>query len=331
MSAPQVRRSRLGNLDTVVLESEALRVLVIPELGGRIWELEDRARRRQWIWHRFGAIPEAAAEGAAYDDVWAGGWEELFPNDAPGTFEGRLLPDHGEWWSARWNVHEVTGDRVCLGATLAAIRARCTKEIRIDESTLVVLYRIESHESEPFHFLFKQHLPVALTPQCRLMLPGGRAEPVDPSFGTMVGAGGSFDWPRARVADAAVDMSRVPAAESREREFLYVRDLPEPWCGVDDPGSGASLRMRFDPAQLPYTWLFLTYGGWRDCYTAVLEPCSNLPKDLSEAVRLRQSARLEPGGIFMTQVSVAVSPLLPNEQVAPQNTRHHPAGHGGPR
>ena len=329
MSDTLVSRGRLGDLDTIVLENEALRVVVIPALGGRIWELEDRVRRRQWIWHRFDATPAAAPAGAAYDDVWAGGWEELFPNDAPGLFEGRELPDHGEWWSASWKAHEITAGRVCLSTTLAVVRARCTKEIRLAGSTLVVLYRIESLESQPFHFLFKQHLPVALTPTCRLVLPGGRAEPVDPAFGTLVGEGGAFDWPRARGPQGSVDLSHVPAAESREREFLYLRDLPEPWCGVDDAESGASLRMRFDPAAMPYVWLFLTYGGWRDCHTAVLEPCSNLPKDLSEAVRLRQSARLDPGGIFMTQVSVAVGASLPNEPVAPQNTPLRQAK-GGP-
>jgi len=331
VTAAQVSRGRLGDLETVVLENEALRVVVIPSLGGRIWELEDRARKRQWIWHRFDGVPAAAAADAVYDEVWAGGWEELFPNDAPGAFEGRELPDHGEWWSANWNVHEITVDRLCLGTTLSVVRARCTKEIRIAGATLVVLYRIESAEPAPFHFMFKQHLPVALTPQCRLMLPGGRAEPVDPAFGTLVGSGGAFDWPQARGAAGAVDMSRVPAAASRAREFLYVRELPEPWCGVDDAGSGASLRMRFDPATLPYVWLFLTYGGWRDCHTAVLEPCTNLPKDMSEAVRLRQSARLEPGGEFMTQVSLTVSPLLPNENSAPQNTRQPSPDDGATR
>ena len=331
MTESLVSRGQLGEHETVVLENEALRVVVIPALGGRIWELEDRARRRQWIWHRFDGVPAAAAAGAAYDEVWAGGWEELFPNDAPGLFEGRELPDHGEWWSARWNAHEITGDRVCLGTTLSVVRARCTTEIRIAGSTLVVLYRIESSEPEPVHFLFKQHLPIALTPQCRLMLPGGRVEPVDPAFGTLVGARGAFDWPQARGADGAVDMSRVPPDESREREFLYVRDLPEPWCGVDDPGSGASLRMHFDSAALPFVWLFLTYGGWRDCHTAVLEPCTNLPKDLSEAVRLRQSGRLEPGGEFMTKVSVTIAPLLPNDDLAPQNTWNYASNNGGPR
>jgi hypothetical protein len=331
MTESLVSRGRLGELDTVVLENEALRVVVIPELGGRIWELEDRARRRQWIWHRFDGLPTAAAAGAAYDEVWAGGWEELFPNDAPGPFEGRELPDHGEWWSARWNAHEITSDRVCLSANLSVVRARCTKEIRLAGATLVVLYRIESLEAEPFHFLFKQHLPLALTPSCRLMLPGGRAEPVDPAFGTLVGAGGGFDWPHANGAAGPVDMSRVTAAESCEREFLYLRDLPEPWCGVDDPDSGATLRMRFDPASLPYVWLFLTYGGWRDCHTAVLEPCTNLPKDLAEAVKIRQSARLEPGSEFMTQVSVSVAPLLPNEDRAPQNDAKLSPSNGGSR
>jgi hypothetical protein len=140
-------------------------------------------------------------------------------------------------------------------------------------------------------------------------LPGGSAEPVDPSFGTMVAGGGGFDWPMAKGRDGAIDMRRVPVAGSGQREFLYVRNLPEPWCGVDDHGAGASLRMRFDPASLPFVWLFLTYGGWRDCYTAVLEPCSNQPKDLAQAVALGQSARLAPGQEFRTEVAVILSAL----------------------
>ena len=67
--------------------------------------------------------------------------------------------------------------------------------------------------------------------------------------------------------------------------------------------------MEFDAERLPFVWLFLTYGGWRDLYTAVLEPCSNMPKDLQEAVRLGQSARLEPGEEFETAVTVTLSDL----------------------
>jgi hypothetical protein len=67
--------------------------------------------------------------------------------------------------------------------------------------------------------------------------------------------------------------------------------------------------MRFDAGSLPYVWLFLTYGGWRDLYTAVLEPCTNMPKDLAEAARLNQSARLDPGAEFATTVAVTLGGL----------------------
>ncbi|HWR97518.1 MAG TPA: hypothetical protein VN317_03780, partial [Candidatus Methanoperedens sp.] len=93
MTAAVVSRSRVGEFEALVLENARLRAVILPKLGGRVWELEDRVRDRQWIWHREGVPLAAAPAGAVYDEVWAGGWEELFPNDAPGPFEGRTLPD----------------------------------------------------------------------------------------------------------------------------------------------------------------------------------------------------------------------------------------------
>jgi len=321
-----IRRSTIGDFDAIVLENGLLRAVVLPTLGGRVWELLDKARGRQWIWNRGPENLRAQPVGASYDDVWAGGWEELFPNDAPGRFEDRDLPDHGEWWATGWEVVELIDDpepRVRLSAPMHVVRASCTKEFSLtaDGATLVVRYRIRSHESRPFHFLFKQHLPVGLTPDCLLQLPGGIARCVDPAFGSHVTDPAEFSWPWTAGGTHSVDLRRIPAPSSRAREFLYVRSLPAPWCGVDDLANRASLRMKFDATQLPYVWLFLTYGGWQDYYTAVLEPCTNCPKDLAEAVRLGQSARLEPGEEFATQVSVTLSALLPMAQDVPQNMR----------
>ena len=83
-----VSRGSVGEFETIVLENSHLRAVIIPALGGRVWELEDRIRGRQWIWHREDVPLKASPIGAVYDDVWAGGWEELFPNDAPGMVRG---------------------------------------------------------------------------------------------------------------------------------------------------------------------------------------------------------------------------------------------------
>jgi hypothetical protein len=308
----RMTRGTAEGFETVVLENPLLRAVIVPSLGGRVWELEDRMRARQWIWHRPDVPLEKSPIGAVYDDVWAGGWEELFPNDAHGTFEGRQLPDHGEWWATPWSVKDPHGgdeSDVTLSADLRIVRAHCTKQFRLarDRATLSVTYRIRSAEPAPFHFLFKQHLPIVLAAGCRLLLPGGTVEPVDASFGTMLPSSENFAWPHSRRGSRAVDLRLVPPATSELREFVYVRDLPDGWCGVEDPAAGASIRMRFDSEAFPYVWLFLTYGGWRGLHTAVLEPCTNMPKDLEEAVRLGQSAVLLPGQEFVTTVTVSLS------------------------
>lgn len=315
MSRAVTKTGRIGMHDAIILENEHLRAVIITKLGGRVWTLEDRVRGRQWIWHRKGVPLIGHAPGAVYDDVWAGGWEELFPNDAAGTFEGRDLPDHGEWWTMAFGAASETSGAaatVSLSAMSRIIRAECTKVFSLphDASALTVSYRIRSLESEPFHFLFKQHLPIHITPACQLILPGGRAEEVDQSFGSIMRGAGPCQWPGTKdVNGRIVDLRLIPPASSHAREFLYVRDLPAHWCGVDDMGHGASIRMEFEGRQVPFVWLFLSYGGWCDTYTAVLEPCTNLPKDLGQAVRLGQSARLAPGDEFVTMVTVRLGGL----------------------
>lgn len=296
---------------SVVIENRWLRAVVIPALGGRVWELEDRVRGRQWLWHRPDVQLQAHPAGSNYDDVWAGGWEELFPNDGAGHFEGRELPDHGEWWTLPFEVVAAQADssaRLRLEARATAVKAACVKEFELaaDTAVLTVRYSIRSEEAEPFHFLFKQHLPVSISPDCRLLLPGGRVTPVDGRFSTLLPSAQSFNWPLAEAGSRRVDLRVVPPIERQLQEFVYVESLPEGWCGVHDQSTGATLRMEYDRRHMPFVWLFLAYGGWRGLYTAVLEPCTNLPKDLGEAVRRGQSARLDPGGEFTTEVSVTL-------------------------
>jgi hypothetical protein len=312
---PRISQDTVSGHPALVMENDRLRACIVPSLGGRVWQLEDLERRVPWIWHRPGVPLAAHAPGADYDAVWAGGWEELFPNDAAGAFEGRDLPDHGEWWARPWEVEAVEpGEEALLRLTcrMSVIRARCTKEFRLAAGSpeLEVRYRIESEEALPFHFLFKQHLPLRIGPSSRLVVPGGTVTAVDPSFGTLLPGPGPHQWPVAQGgAGASVDLGRVLPASSGMREFVYVTGLAGAWCGVDDEATGASLRLHWQPAELPYLWMFITYGGWRDAYTVVLEPCTNLPKDLPEAARLGQSAALAPGGVFATTVRVRLAAI----------------------
>ena len=66
-----VTRDIVNGFEVLVLENSRVRASIIPSLGGRVWDLFDRARERQWIWHREDVPLAATSTGACYDDVWA--------------------------------------------------------------------------------------------------------------------------------------------------------------------------------------------------------------------------------------------------------------------
>lgn len=313
MSLLSFTKLRLGQFELLRLENHLVQVDILPELGGKIWNLT-QASGKQWLWHNPSVALQRAESGASYDDNWAGGWEELFPNDAPGEFRGRMLPDHGEWWSQpwQWSVSESSTERiqVRLWRSGVATETLCEKWITIesDRASVSIRYRIQNQESASLHFLFKQHLAVAVTAADRLELPGGEVTPVDQEFSTRIGECGPHDWPIARDKDGEkVDLSILPPREEKHREFVYIKNLPEGWCGIRDGQTGSSLRLHFPREVFPYTWIFMTFGGWRDLYTVVLEPCTNMPKDLQTALESNQCATLLPQAALDCEVRVELS------------------------
>lgn len=311
----RVSKCYIGVFEAIILSNSNLRAVILPELGGRIWELEDIIRQKQWIWQREEVSLKSSSLGAVYDDLWAGGWEELFPNDSPERVEGRDLPDHGEWWTMKWSATIETGEEkaiVRLTSETTVIKAGCVKEISLegDASELKINYSIKSEEDKPFHFLFKQHLALNINKNSRLWLPGGHVKAVDPLFSTILqNDGNSYLWPMAGNKDNPVDLRVIPPPSQKDKEFLYVWNMPQAWCGVRDLSKNASIKMNFNFHQLPFVWLFLSYGGWRNCYTVVFEPCTNMPKNLSEAVVCNQSARLGKCEEFKTEISVSLESI----------------------
>jgi hypothetical protein len=313
MSVLTCREDKLAGFTIVSLSNGRVRADILPELGGRIWNLFDVAHDTQWIWHDASVPLARHAAGTSYDDHWAGGWEELFPNDAQGEFEGRFLPDHGEWWTLawRWSVNE-SADRieVRMQSEAPLVNTALTKIVSVDTGSadVKIRYALTNREGRPLKFLFKQHLPVALSPAHQIELPGGEVIPVDLAFSNRIGAGGPFPWPFAKDAHGeTIDLREVPPYKQQRREFVYVRNLPEGWCGVVDSRTGRRLRLHYRREIFPFVWFFMAYGGWRDIYTVVLEPCTNMPKDLATADRLGQCAVLGPGATLDCEVRATLS------------------------
>src|SRR5512137_2831249 len=91
------------------LEDDALRIIVVPEAGGKIVSLLDRRTGYEWLIQPAHANPfRLLPPGSVYNDEQVGGWDEMLPtilagpDPEPGPYEGAALPDHGELWTMVW-------------------------------------------------------------------------------------------------------------------------------------------------------------------------------------------------------------------------------------
>jgi len=65
--------------------------------------------------------PARLPMNSRYDDVWSGGWDELFPNDEATSLDGEAYPDHGEVWTSPWQAERFANrDEVGVHLRLAA-------------------------------------------------------------------------------------------------------------------------------------------------------------------------------------------------------------------
>lgn len=303
----------LQQLDAAcVLENSEIQIVVRPDLGGRIDRLYDLKTQHDWLWHPSSydaAKTRLIPIGASFDEHWSGGWDEIFPNDASGEFQGRQLVDHGEFWSQAWTVLEQSSLSIKLGLTCQTVPVRVEKTIQIDASNpqFETSYRFENLSDESISFLFKQHAAIAIEAGDEIILPDCAIEPVVLEFSRMIGRAGKTRFPKALDANGQeILLNQIPARSSMLQEFYYCSDLTVGQCGIRNPRSNSALMMNFDLNDFPYVWMFQSYGGWNDHYVLVMEPCTTMPYDLDIAAQNGTIATLQPNQIQQRKLRVSI-------------------------
>jgi hypothetical protein len=295
---------------TVILENDALRVVVLPELGGKIWSIVYKPTQREMLWHHPTLLPRPVSPGDPYDDAFRGGWDELFPSDAPVAIDGFALPDHGEWWSIPW-AWRVDETPETLTLTLEASgfatphQARRTVTLREGSATFELGTWIQNTGDRPIPYLWRHHPPFPVTPGARIDLPPANVL-VDAELTPRI-ADASFVWPHARsVSGETVNLSILPAADSGQIWMLYATALPTGWCAVTYPDEGIGFGLAFDEAIVDTITLFATFGGWRGLTTILPEPGVGYPADLSRARAMGRHGVLRPGETVEFAVTAVV-------------------------
>lgn len=305
----------------IVLENGDMSLTVRPDLGGRIDQIHDRITQRNWLWHPPNYDPTQTRSlpvGASFDDHWTGGWDEIFPNDAAGEFQSWNLVDHGEFWSQAWAVVESDSSHVVLNYQCQTVPVAVEKTIALSKTDpeAQISYRLENQSERTIPFLFKQHCAIAIEAGDEILLPDCLIEPAFLEFSKLIGQPGKTPFPTAIAADGReIDLRFTPPPSSKLQEFYYSSNLARGECGIRHSASQSSLVMRFDTADFPYVWVFQSYGGWRDVYVLVMEPCTAMPFDLEVACRNGTITPLEPFAVQTRTLTVRLERAVASHDI----------------
>jgi galactose mutarotase-like enzyme len=330
LSARVTQGWSLNNSPALVLENAALRVTILPELGGHVLELIDKVADRNLLWVNPRTSPRRAPYGANFDDWWSGGWDEIFPTGDQAMFHGERLPYMGELWSVPWAAEVgATGDRAWIFATglatMAPARLERTLELRDDEPVLRVRYRLTNLDVRPLPFLWGIHPSFAVSPAHRIDAPA-REMRVGVSSGPAMGAvGRTYDWPSQpdpTTADGLRDVRCVLPASKAVFGGHWATNLAAGWLALTDTSTRRGVALTFPVDVFPHAWLWQVYGGWRGHHHVCLEPWTGFPMQLEEAQEAGRARVLAPGGSLEADVAfVLFAGLEGVEAVERQATR----------
>lgn len=314
MSARVTEGWSVHDSPALILENAALRVTVLPELGGHVLELIDKAADRDLLWVNPRTRPRRAPYGAHFDDWWSGGWDEIFPTGDRAKLHGEELPYMGELWSVPWTVEAgAAGERAWVStaglATMAPARLERTLELRDDEPVLRVHYRLTNLDVRPLPFLWGIHPSFAVTPAHRIDAPAGEMR-VGVSSGPAMGTvGTTYSWPAQPDRTAAGglrDVRRVLPASAAVFGGHWATDLAAGWLGLTDTSTHRGVAIAFPVEIFPHAWLWQVYGGWRGHHHLCLEPWTGYPMQLEEAQAAGRARVLQPGESLEADVALVL-------------------------
>ena len=289
--SPQTRRKRFvvdiaestyKDVRSVVLESDALRVTILPDYGSKMASLLDKTTGREHLYQLPGKNFRKAAYGARYPQGEFAGFDEMFPTISECCCDihpwvGTLMPDHGEVWSIPWHF-EVKELVIRLWTHGVRFPYVLSKEVSFEgPRTVLHRYRAENLSPCAFPAMWAAHPLFNMSPGSRIILP----ETARTIMNTVPGPafeeyGQRYSFPIATTPDGrAWDLSQIGPNEGKYYfKYFFADALKEGFAIIHDPESRETLAMVWPVEQIPYLGMWVNEGAYEGQFNVAPEPCT---------------------------------------------------------
>ena len=286
--------ARPGEID---LRASGVRVVIVPERGGRITALE--LGGRQWL-----AEDEVTPNAADAARGGSTGYEECFPTVAACRLVSRNsglgidIPALGELRTMRPAVRVTTLDGALEAVstwTGDRLAYRFTRGVRVSPGVVRMRYATTNTGAASMPFIWASNVAMPLGPTTRISLPEStRGRVLAQSGVDFLGVGAEHKWPRFRTAKKLVDMTKPDEVAPRYACHLSF-DMPAGVIGISE---GADhIEARYDETKIPQLGLALRKRvGTGLARGLTLQPAIGTPDVLAHGAGVSAGVPwLEPG------------------------------------
>ncbi len=294
-----ITQNLLNGIKILVIENDHLSVSIVPALGGKLLSIFNKKLLKEFVWVNKQLLLKSNVPGADYDSNFLGGIDELIPNDQPENIDGINYPDHGELWTTPLR-YEIENNQIKLHGILPKSQLYYSKiiELNNDHPVITFNYSIKNENNKQRHFLWKLHAALRINPGDKLLTSAINGQVVDLDYSRYKTLE-PFKWPLIENTDAGV----IPI-KNNSIDFFYLYEIPTGNMMLQSADEDQLFCYSYDTKIFPYQWYFASYGGFLNHYTAILEPCTNMPMIVNDAIEKKQSSMLKPGETLNTQVQI---------------------------
>ncbi len=304
---------KFKGLNALKIENDKLRVIVVPDLGGKIASLVKKDKNFELF---FQHKNEFFSEPVLYDDFAefdASGFDDCFPSVDSSIVNvngGEIkYPDHGEIWSKSMN-YEISDNVLKLECDSEILPYTYEKKISIDGDSVSIDYRIVNTGTYGFPYIWTMHGLVKCEEDIKIFFPAGTKEIINVQSSEVFGKPGALHtFPDTTLSSGEIySLDRVESPDAGETKKFYVNSvLSEGKCGVYYPSKDVHYTVYFDKEKVPYLGLWITEGGFRGDYNLALEPSNGFYDSIDIAAKNRKLNYLQPGDKLEFKIEIEIS------------------------
>lgn len=324
----QIENLQVERWPAIALANKAFRIVIVPELGGKIISLQSLRTGREWLWKN-PSLPLCkpsqldAIEFGSYD---SGGWDEIFPTVNPcrlpdSGWRDIEIIDHGELWCRPWELVSIMKNS--KGAATLSLKFRApelpfqfTRSLSLasGDGPLTLSYQVENLGKETLPYLWAAHPLIAIRPGDVIRLPQGTTMSTTYNVGLKTTIETDFNWPILPLSGGrTLDLSQVPSSTARFAIKVFAENLSPRRIEITDPNHKEGLKICFAGTHVNHCGLWLNYGAWPEVqttpyYNIGIEPTTSPQDDLSVAVKRGSAPILEVGEKHHWDLTVRIAP-----------------------